>query len=522
MDEKNDDVLFSTWVEFFRAMKDIYVDYIVDDNYKGQYQKYYKLIIDTKSIINIDIFEYLLANGQDAIEGLNTFIYNDNLDTSLLYNFYIRVLYNTLSIQQFMDYSEIVDNNKHLQNILDKIFKLFLDAGSILNTNFILENLPNINNSDLYNGNNDVIIRHDIINCEKLGLLIDILSNNHYIIDLDILSSDISDIAFVSQIPNYGVLPHNLSNIPAISYDDENTDHLYENKMCSYVVLSNLKFYSQYIQYKSGMLGVIGSNVIFHNWDDFFYMFNYIKNGSENDYHNFINCTNEFTNGFYTTIKYILQDGYNKYIIKNDKDEFINFAQEGLDKYIFHISKYNKDIFLSPNQFIFSQVELFNNYKNVIALFKEYTIVPNISPIFSLINTDYTDDMIIKPKDLEADIDYIEDLTLDDDSTLYYIRGILLDSIADVYMGESIDWEKINKKKSVKNGVNNITSLLGMIGDYYRYDMVKDVKKYADWNNIKAIELPLHFIDPNNLQNIPYKILRFMRLKFYCNFLQNL
>ena len=53
--------LFSTWTEFFNAMKEIYVDIIIDNPYNGQYQKYYQAVLNSKSEINVLIIEYLLS-----------------------------------------------------------------------------------------------------------------------------------------------------------------------------------------------------------------------------------------------------------------------------------------------------------------------------------------------------------------------------------------------------------------------------------------------------------------------------
>ena len=536
--------LFSTWTEFFNAMKDIYVDIIIDTPYNGQYQTYYQAVLNSKSEINVFIIEYLLSIGQNPTEGLNTFVYNGNLSESILYFFNKKVLYNTLDFH-YLQYEQIIANNNHLQLLLNRIFKLFFDAGAILSLNFIYNNLPNavhpvvkwmhsIHQPEtqslergftplLPNVNNINIVNtydlEEFKNCSTLGLLIDILSKNYYPIE----------------ITNITTL--NLSDIPAISFNDEN--QYINNTSYNYVLLSNLKFYSRYLQEKSNIKEtnyIVGGNVIFDTWDEFFYMFNYLTNFSENDYHDFINSTNEFTTGFYSTIKYMLYKEY-------DKDKFLDnfldkFLQEGLDKYIQNIVNFPNDKYITPNNFIIAKNDLYQIYRNIIGLFKLFNVNPNIEPIFSIINTDFDDDEIINQEfldqlkndddldldlDLENDIDELEDFAIDSEYTVYSLRGLLLDSIYNIYINESIDWEKIKEEKLAHNIIdNNEISILGILGDYYRYDYISDISKYADWHNIIAQEYPIKYIIDNNLQNISYKTARFMRLKFFSSSLNSI
>jgi hypothetical protein len=505
--------LFSTWTEFFNAMKEIYVDIIIDTPYNGQYQTYYQAVLRTKSEINVLIIEYLLSLGQNPTEGLNTFVYNGNLSESILYYFNKKVLYNTLDFH-YLQYEEVIQNNNHLQNLLNEIFKLFFDAGATLNLNFLYNNLPDANNIFITN-NYDL---EEFSKCPILGLLIDILSENYYPID----------------ITNITTL--NLSDIPAISFNDENQHSLFINKPYNYVLLSNLKFYSGYLQKKSNIKEtnkIIGGNVIFDTWDDFFYMFDYLTNFSENDYHDFINSTNEFTNGFYSIIKYMLYKEYNKLNDKSD-DKFYHFAQEGLNKYIQNIANFPNYKYITQNNYIIFRTDLYKIYRNVIGLFKLYNVNPNIEPILTIINNEFNDDEIINQEFLDQlkndddfqyylDIDELEDFAIDNEYTVYGLRGLLLDSIYNIYINESIDWEKIKADKLAHNIVdNNDISLLGILSDYYRYDYISDIAKYADWNSIIAQEYPIKYIIDNNLQNITFKTARFMRLKFFSNFLNRI
>ena len=510
MDTSNKD-LFSTWTEFFNAMKDIYVDIIIDNPYNGQYQTYYQSVLNSKSEINVLIIEYLLSLGQNPTEGLNTFVYNGNLSESILYYFNKKVLYNTLDFH-YLQYEEVIENNKHLNILLNRIFKLFFDAGATLNLNFLYNNLPNVVHLvvNLPNANNIFIANNydldEFSKCPILGLLIDILSENYYPID----------------ITNITTL--NLDDIPAISFNDENQHSLFINKPYNYVLLSNLKFYSRYLQEKDKTKNpnkIIGGNVIFDTWDDFFYMFNYLTNFSENDYHDFINSTNEFTNGFYSIIKYMLY--------KDDlsDDKFNNFAQEGLNKYIQNIANFPNYKYITQNNYIIFKTDLYKIYRNVIGLFKLYNVNPNIEPILTIINNEFNDDEIINQKFLDQlkndeldtnylDIDELEDFAIDNEYTVYGLRGLLLDSIYNIYINESIDWEKIKADKLAHNIFdNNDISLLGILSDYYRYDYISDIAKYADWHNIIAQEYPIKYITDNNLQNITFKTARFMRLKFF-------
>jgi len=389
------------------------------------------------------------------------------------------ILYNG---QYPITYDKIIDNKILINEYLKDIFGYFETYGAEISFNFINVKLRFINNINIYNIFNQEF-NDDITNSNIIGTLIDIVGEYY-----DILS----DINFINI---------NFKDIKAEQFDEHNDTN--RTKTFKEILLSNLKFSSKYIQKKCNDYNISGGNFIIENWDQFYYIFNhYIAATYENNIL-FYQTTNEIRNGFYSTIKYLLE-------VEN-----LN-PQEGFDKYIENVSTMD-----TTHEIMFSStirtIDLRTTYRDIIKLFKMFDVIPKLDPIFMKISNNYDDNNLIT-----IDVNpIIDDLTYYfDDIYIYQNRALLLDAILYNYRIDTIEWLKINDNVlSVFNTkIYDYKSIANIIRNYHALDIVKVLNKYADWNNIIAKQLPASNLLPN--QQLTYKEARFMRLKFYSRFLK--
>jgi hypothetical protein len=275
-------------------------------------------------------------------------------------------------------------------------------------------------------------------------------------------------------------------------------------------------------------MGIIGGSLIFNNWDDFYYMFNYNKNGCDLDYDIIKNNTNEFYLSFYNIIKYILQDNYkNNY---KNKNEFQTFVQEGFDKFIYNVCHYTDTMILHGDIVNLDYDDLYINYTNIIKLFKLYnnSLRPNLDPLFEKVYNNVDDNSLSNTiNDLDNYLaDYlddnlnndtlIDDFYINENLTIYQQRGVLLDCIISVFIKDSKKSEYLNQNEllNIVNEPYDIIDILDIIEDYYVYNIYTDLLKYENWVDIEAKKNP-------NI-NTTYKKLRYMRLKYYSTNLKQL
>jgi hypothetical protein len=124
---------------------------------------------------------------------------------------------------------------------------------------------------------------------------------------------------------------------------------------------------------------------------------------------------------------------------------------------------------------------------------------------------------------LGIDDEFVSDKIQGDcDFTHYQNRGLLLDVIYETYIDDYNQWNKIISQINIfnMNDNNDYKYIINIIGDYYRYDLITDVKSYGKWENISAIEYPKSILKFGG--DLTYKNLRYMRLKYYSEFLKSL
>jgi len=497
--------IFNHWNDYIDAFATIYIDNNLDNLY-DLYPVYYDEIINKKSNIDYYIIKHFLSlNTNNLLYDL--LIYNG---TFPLYHYHQYNLIDANSYDNnhdFITYENLIHNNydsyqKLVHNYYDSYQKIYyilhIEYSYYQNINILYNSIPYINNHNIFNDFNDDLFTEDINNCKIIGFYIDILSK-HYTLDISIFK-----------------------DIPSISYNNLNNRHLYINKSFSYVILSNIKFYSNYLQnidlktyIKTHNLGdltslnsFVGSSLIFNNWDEFFYMFNYNKNGCDLDYDIIKNTTSEFYLSFYHIIKYILHDKN----INNNNNEFKSFVQEGFDKFIYNVSHYTNTMILHGDIINLDTDDLYINFNNIIELFKHYNydIIPNLDPLFEKVYQNINDHSIITNYDT-----LIDDFYINENLTIYHQRAILLDCIINIYQ-KDIEKSKHLNKSNLLNIVSEPYEILDLnyiIEDYYIYNIFKDLLKYQNWVDIEAKE------NPNNI-NTTYKKLRYMRLKYYSNSLK--
>jgi len=471
--------IFNDWNQYINAFTTIYIDnnhqYLYD-----LYPVYYDEIINKKSNIDYYIIKHFIQ--------LNT---NNILNDLLIYNgtfpLYYYHQYNLVNSNPNLTYENLIDNYYDSYHKLYNIIYIYSYYNKHLNINILYNSIPYINNHNIFNDFNDDLFNEDINNCKIIAFYIDILSK-HYILDISIFK-----------------------DIPSIAYNNLNRRHLYINKSFSYVILSNIKFYSNYLQTIDNNNYIIGGSLVFNNWDDFFYMFNYNKNGCDLDYDIIKNKTTQFYLSFYNIIRYIL---YNEYKNNYNKDEFKRFVQEGFDKFIYNVCHYTETMILHGDIINLDADDLYINYTNIIKLFKHYNyeIIPNLDPVFEKVYQNINDYSIMTNYDT-----LIDDFNINENLTIYQQRAILLDCIIDIYQ-KDIEKSKILNKSNLLNIVSEPYEILDInyiIEDYYVYNIFKDLLKYKNWFYIDAKE------NPDNI-NTTYKKLRYMRLKYYSNSLKRI
>jgi len=369
-----------------------------------------------------------LSYGVNPTKLLNELLYNNNLyPLIILYN---KSMYGNSEV---ISYNDLIEKYYIIHSKLNKIFLKLKRYGAILDINILYNTLQYINEqqgNDLYIDNNNFEI--EIKKSHDIGIIIDILSK-FYTIDIEIYR-----------------------NIHTISYNDNNTKYLYKNKTFKYVLLSNIKFHSKYIQEKLDELAIVGGLIIFDNWNQFFYMFNYLKNGSDIDYYQFIYTTPEFYSSFYSTIKYILDT---KHRYNNNIYVFDNFVQEGYDKFIYHICNYHDDLLLHDDVINLEADDLYINYSNIINLFNYYNTKPNIKSIFDNVTIDFM---------------------LNENISVYQQKTILFNCVYQIYIHNLVSLQYINDNKLLNViTYNNDQHINTIIKDYYQYDILKDLKQYS-------------------------------------------
>ena len=464
----------TSWLDLFMLLNNVYVLAIEGEYY---YERHRNALYSNEFDIfdfYIDNIETLISSGNDPSEGLDLLLHD-----SLLYNIYNKLLFGQSTYQT---YGDIMNNYILLNKKLDRIFNIFISNNALLDTNFIYDLLPDINNDDLYMAN-DI---NDIFYCKEIGLVIDILGTYYF----DEIKNLIEELGF--------------DDIQAIPFNISDPDNI--NQSYSKLFKSNLKFYSKFIQNITNDITIVGGRIPFENWDSLYYMFNYKTNVVYN--YIFFRKTHEIQEGFHSTIEYLLKNGFN--------------AQEGFDKYIETLSNQYSDVELINLQ------ETKRIHTKVIGLFKNYVNKVNISPIFTKIFDQFNDDDII---DENSDINpLIDDISVGNISA-YHHRGILLDSIANNYIVSLTTWQMVKSKVFTKfdyNVINKVkkytdwTSLpndmIDKIDRIYGYNLIYEVNKYTDWSSLPALQNPIILI--NNIYT--YKDLRYMMLKYYSNFLQSL
>ena len=476
--------IFNDWNQYIDAFTTIYIDNNLNNLY-DLYPVYYDEIINKKSNIDYYIIEHFLKINTNNLF-YNLLIYNNSFP---LYHYHQYNLTN--SNADLLTYENILNNYydsyQKIYNILHKC-RMY---NQTINFNILL--IPYINNHNIIDNFNDDFFNEDINNCKIIAFYIDILSK-HYTLDISMFK-----------------------DIPAISYNNINNRYLYINKSFSYVILSNIKFYSHYLQNINKMavklsstgneVLVVGANLIFNNWDEFYYMFNYNKNGCDLDYDIIKNKTDEFYLSFYHIIKYIL---HNKYINNNDKYKFKTFVQEGFDKFIYNVCHYTNTIILHGDIINLDADDLYINYTNIIKLFKLYnhSLTPNLEPLFEKVNNTVDDNIITNNENL------IDDFYITENMTIYKQRAILLDCIIDIYKKDIKKFDNLDNSKllNIVSEPFEIIDLNDIIQDYVVYNIYKELLLYENWFNIEAKE--------NSNINTTYKKLRYMRLKYYSNYLK--
>jgi hypothetical protein len=484
--------IFTDWNQYIDAFITIYKDNNLNNLY-DLYLHYYDEIINKKSNIDTYIIEHFLKlNTHNVLN--NLLIYNGDFPLYHYHQYNLRK-----SNDNLLSYEQIIDN---YYNSYQKIYNI-LHKCSMYNQNMLINILynfiPNINNhnviNDLNNDLNDDFFNEDINNCKIMAFYIDIL-NKHYTIDVSMFK-----------------------DIPAISYDNINNRYLYINKSFSYIILSNIKFYSHHLQnidISNNIVGnlssynnIVGGNLIFNKWDEFYYMFSYNKNGCDLDYDIIKNKTNEFYISFYHIIKNILQENF-----IDDKTKFQDFVQEGFDKFIYNVCHYTDTMILHGDIINLDADDLYINYKNIIKLFKQYdnSLTPNLEPLFEKVYNNVDDDSFLIT--IENNENLIDDFYINENMTIYKQRAILLDCIIDIYKtdikkSQNLD---ISKLLNIVSEPFEIIDLNDIIQDYYVYNIYKELFLYENWFDIEAKENP-------NI-SATYKKLRYMRLKYYSNYLK--
>ena len=477
--------IFNDWNQYIDAFTTIYIDNNLNNLY-DLYPVYYDEIINKKSNIDYYIIKHFIQ--------LNT---NNILNDLLIYNgtfpLYHYHQYNLVNSNHNLTYENLIDNYYDSYHKLYNILNIYYMYNKHLNINILYNSIPYINNHNIFNDFNDDLFNEDINNCKIIAFYIDILSK-HYTLDISIFK-----------------------DIPSISYNNLNKRNLYINKSFSYVILSNIKFYSNYLQNIDFNIDInnnnyiIGGGLVFNNWDEFFYMFNYNKNGCDLDYDIIKNKTTQFYLSFYNIIRYIL---YNEYKNNYNKDEFKSFVQEGFDKFIYNVCHYTNTMILHGDIINLDADDLYINYTNIIKLFEHYNyeIIPNLEPLFEKVYQNISDDIIITNYDT-----LIDDFNINENLTIYHQRAILLDCIIDIYQKYITKSKHLNTSNllNIVSEPYEILDLNDIIEDYYSYNIFKDLLQYENWFYINAKE------NPNNI-NTTYKKLRYMRLKYYSNSLKRI
>ena len=452
--------------------------------------RYYLDNIQSDLTINVKIilqFIYINCNNLNNLQKIfDDFLFMDDITIiSPLYFLYNLFLYHNTS-KKPLTYYNIISNYNNMKYIFQKIFNEFIKCGTSFDINTLLSKLHFINDKSFYQNTINFSLEGE--KSKIMGFIIDIISD-YFIINENLLFEDLKNIT-----------PKVFDNT-----DETNIYYTYRDH-----ILKNIKAHSKFLQ-KDIINPIIYNNIIFDNWDHLYY----IINNTNNPF--LINISNH---GYYDIIKYLIDD--KKFNV-----------QEGFDKFILTLSNLtdNKHL-LKDAKFSFEMMDnkdillyLRNLYQKIINLFKTKNVRPNIEPIFKKISLIHNDDNIINSSNdklLNVELMIDDEFVGDYDFTHYQNRAVLLDVIYNTYINGSNKWDKIISQINIfnNNDNNDYKFLYNIIGDYYRYDLISDIKKYGGWENISDIEYPKIIIKFGG--DFTYQNLRYMRLKYYSKFLKSL
>ena len=477
-----------TWDKYIYELRELFI--MVNNNIPNNIDyKYYLDNVESDLTINIKIilhFINLHGHNLETIQNIfDEFLCVDNTTIkSPLYFLYYLFLYHKTS-KKSLTYYNIVSNYNNMKSIFEKIFNEFKKCGVLFDINDLLNKLTFIDNKSYYQYN--ITFSFEIEKSKIIAIIIDLISE-YFINDNNI---------FINIIPN-------VFN----SHDNTNGNFTYREHL-----LRNIKAHSKFLQ-KDIVNPIINNNIIFNNWDHFFHIIN------NNIFQSFIDnniLTNILNDGLYDIIEYNIE------VRKFD-------VQEGFDKFMLVFSNIaDKNYILKKINILYNDeilLYLRNLYTKIIKLFKDKGTKPYIETIFEKISLIHNDDDIIKSHyDVKLGIDdeFVSDKIQGDcDFTHYQNRGLLLDVIYETYIDDYNQWNEIISQINIFNinDNNDYKYIIDIIGDYYRYDLITDVKSYGKWENISAIEHPKSILKFGG--GLTYKNLRYMRLKYYSEFLKSL
>jgi len=478
-----------TWDKYTNELRELFTmilyHNIIPHNIDYQY---YLDNIQSDLTINIKIIlQFININCNNIQKIFDDFLFMDDITIiSPIYLLYNLFLYHNTS-KKPLTYYNIISNYNNMKYIFQKIFKEFKKCGASFDINNLLSKLNFIDEKSYYI--NTINFTLEVEKSKIIALIIDLISE-YFLINEDLIFEDFKNIT-----------PKVFDN-----NDETNQNYTYRDHL-----LKNIKAHSKFLQ-KDIINPIIHNNIIFDNWNHFFYIINNIS------FHPFYK--NTLNDGFYDIIKYLIED-------KN-----LN-VQEGFDKFILTFSNLaNKNQLLNDHKFSFEMMDnknillyLRNLYQKIINLFKSKNAKPNINPIFEKISLIHNDDDIINSSDdklLDVQLMIDDKFVGDYDFTHYQNRAVLLDVIYETYINDWHEWNEIVSQINIfnMNDNNDYKFLYNIIGDYYRYDLISDIKKYGEWEKISDIQYPKIIIKFGG--DFTYKNLRYMRLKYYSEFLKSL
>ena len=419
--------------------------------------QYYLDNIQSDLTINIKIIlQFININCNNIQKIFDDFLFMDDITIiSPIYLLYNLFLYHNTS-KKPLTYYNIISNYNNMKYIFQKIFNEFIKCGASFDINNLLSKLNFIDEKSYYI--NTINFTLEVEKSKIIALIIDLISE-YFIINDNLIFEDFK----------------NITSKVFDNTDETNQKYTYRDHL-----LKNIKAHSKFLQ-KDIINPIIHNNIIFDNWNHFFHIIN--NTSFQYIYKNILN------DGFYDIIKYLIED-------KN-----LN-VQEGFDKFILTFSKLtDNNHLLKDPKFSFEMMDnkdillyLRNLYQKIINLFKSKNEKPNINPIFKKISLIHNDDDIINSSNdklLDVQLMIDDKFVGDYDFTHYQNRTVLLDVIYETYINDYNEWNEIVSQNNIfdMNDNNDYKFLYNIIGDYYRYDLISDIKKYGEWEKISDIQI---------------------------------